>query len=682
MDDPKSRFIEAATRPFADQAETRLAAKAWLEIRVQGDELQLEVAVRRWENGNPRRSGWWFAYFGLIALVSAGVLITMAGDTFAHAKWMVASLRFSSGPPNTKARVFRNLSESDKLLFPADESGGALAPGSEFLWRSGPENPAYFAEYARAFSKENGQLPPDYFETTRRIDPDNAFFTYLAAELEAKEAVGQNPDQSWTIKDPARMDRVLAFLREARNQEGYKTYGAEMLGRRLSVLGQGNLPESMDAVTMLAYNQRSNFFIHLQATICARSWTAAETGNTLAFQEIVIDGESFLRRICGNQVETLLNEIVLVGTASAIGKRFAEDAEKLGLMEVSERWSGISARLAENRKDRSTREFLLDGRPTEPREYASLLIESSLEVGPKVSRSQVPLTLADLKPGRLLDHMTFSRILSIATWILMALALAATALYRFRVSAMHRGLARQAVALLDVRDWAWIAGAGVLGPFGYVMAVNHLTPLGGHDYGLRATALMLPAVHFLGLWLLWLTVPPQMVRWRLAKRAGLMGLPKASWLGWGMTTIAFAFIPLAGWAAVSRSFGIWENWISGRGIETVAAAVSPTRFRLAAGLVFSLTAWIVVRALGSLLRTRGLMSATATSLALITVFAGTLLVAALAIPVFKASGQYWFDRDRMIKADPSMPGWTAYEARIAVQARKELREALGDGFQY
>jgi hypothetical protein len=320
---------------------------------------------------------------------------------------------------------------------------------------------------------------------------------------------------------------------------------------------------------------------------------------------------------------------------------------------------------------------MLDGRPADPQEFNSLTMASSLEVT-SVVESQPPLTRADLKPGSMHDHAILSRILSYATWILMALGLAATALYRFRVSAMHRGLARRAVDLLDWRDGAWIASAGVLLPFFYVMAVNQLTPLGGHAYGLMATGLLLPALHFLGLWLLWFTVPAQLVRWRLAMRAGVMGLPKASWLGWVMTAIAFAFVPLIGWAAVSRSFGsVWDNWLLGFNLEIVAPAVSPARFWTAAGLALILTAGFIIRMLASLLRTRSLMPATASSLVLTPVFAGTLLIAALAIPAFKASGQYWFERDRMIKPDPSMPGWTAYGAKVAAQARKELREALG-----
>lgn len=681
MEDSKSRFIEAATRPFADQAETRLAAKAWLETSVQGDPSRWEEAVRRWGNRKPRGSGWRIAYYGVITLVSAVIWITVSRDTLEHVRWVQSSLApFSTPNTGSRDRVFKHLSESDKLLFSGNDEDGAVTPGKETLWQSEPENPAYFAEYARAFSRENGVTPPDYLETARRLAPANAWFTYHAAEIEAKEVATQNPDQSWTLKDPARMDRVLALLREASEQTGYESHAAEMLGRRLVLLPRRNLTESMDAVMVLASGQMSSsaFFMHLPAAISARSWLAAEAGDVEAFQQIAQDGEKFLRGLCANRVETLLNEVIIFGTAYSLSQRFADDAKKLGLANESEKWSGIYGRLSENRKQRSSRKFMLDGQPADPREYDSLTLSSALEVT-SIVKSQPPLTRADLKPGSMLDHALLSRILSFATWILMALGLAATALYRFRVSAMHRGLARRAVELLDARDGAWIAGAGVLLPFGFVMVVNHLTPLGGHGYGLRATGLLLPAVHFLGWWLLWFTVPPQIIRWRLAKRAGVMALPKASWLGWGMTVIAFTFAPLAGWAAVSRSFAsVWEKWVLGFDVEIVTSAVSPVRFWLAAGLALILTSGFLIRALASLLRTRSLMPATASSLVLTPVFAGTLLIAALAIPAFQASGQSWFDQDPMIKADPAMPGWTAYEAKIAAQARKELQEALGD----
>ena len=67
----------------------------------------------------------------------------------------------------------------------------------------------------------------------------------------------------------------------------------------------------------------------------------------------------------------------------------------------------------------------------------------------------------------------------------------------------------------------------------------------------------MPAGHFLGLLLLWLTLPVQVVRWRLAKRAGGFGFPGPSLIGWLAVTCAAAFVPLIGWAAISGTEGSW-----------------------------------------------------------------------------------------------------------------------------
>jgi hypothetical protein len=405
MEDSKSRFIEAAIRPFADQAETRLTAKAWLETSVQGDDSQWEEAIRRWGNRKPRGSGWRIAFYGVITLVSAVVWISVSGDTLEHVRWVQSSLAPLSAP-NTGSRdtVFEHLSESSKLLFSGNDSSGALTPGKESLWQSEPENPAYFAEYARAFSRENGVTPPGYLETARRLDPANAWFTYHAAEIEAKEVASQNPDQSWTLKDPARMDRVLGLLQQARDQTNFESHAAEMLGRRLALMPRRDLPESIDAVIRLASGQMSAsaYFVHLPAAISAQSREVAEFGDVEAFQQIARDGEKFLGGICSNRVETLLTEVILFGTAYSLSQRFADDAKKLGLAKESEKWSGRLARLSENRKGRSSRKFMLDGRPADPRVFDSLTLSSALEVT-RIVKSQPPLTRADLKPGSMLE---------------------------------------------------------------------------------------------------------------------------------------------------------------------------------------------------------------------------------------------------------------------------------------
>ena len=684
MEDSKERLIEAAVRPFSDNAEMKLAAARMLGELVNPDAVGAKEAIERWEavdgktHGKTRR----FAYFGLIALVSVVAWISDSGETLNHARWIRYVISPASETPSgAQNRILSKLSKSQKLLFSGDDSDLLVTPCTETLWRNEPENPAYFAEYAGGFTREHGSTPPNYLETARHLDPDNAWFTYLAAEREAKGVATQNAAGNWHIDDQARMDRVLVLLREARDQAGCETYRAEMLGKRLSMLPQRNLPEYLDGITVLASSQlrSSTFLNYLPHAICAQSWTAAKAGDVGAFREISKDAESFLRGICTNKVATLLDEIINVGNTKVISTQLSSDAEKLGLTEEAERWKGISTRLTENRKGRAPHKFMVDGREADPLEFSSVAMGSALQVGPSATRFPPLLTDEDLKPGRMLDHAIMSRFLSYVTWIVMMLCLGATALFRFRVGAMPRGLARRTIDLLDCRDWAWIAGAGILLPLFYVMAVNQLTPLGGHGSGLRGTAMLLPTGHFLGLWLLWFTVPAQIIRWRLATRANVMDFPKTRWFGWVMIVSAVAFVPLIGLAAISHSVGsFWKGWMVDLEIEIVKPAISPALFWTAVGLMAIPTVWIVVRIFAIIFtRPGGLIPRTVSSMALTRVYAGTLLLAALSIPAFKASGQYWFDHDKIMRSDPSMPGWSAYEYKVAVQARKELRETLG-----
>ena len=169
----------------------------------------------------------------------------------------------------------------------------------------------------------------------------------------------------------------------------------------------------------------------------------------------------------------------------------------------------------------------------------------------RISIHRCPLTDADVKPGRLLDHEILSRFFNYLCWLVMALSLGLTAAYRFRVSALSRRLGARMAELLRPADWAWIVGLGILLPFAYVMGINRLTPLGGREFGMRGTALPMPAGHFLGLLVLWLVVPVQIIRWRLAKRAGGFGFSGPSRIGWVAVVCAVAFVPWIGWIAIS-----------------------------------------------------------------------------------------------------------------------------------
>jgi hypothetical protein len=293
----------------------------------------------------------------------------------------------------------------------------------------------------------------------------------------------------------------------------------------------------------------------------------------------------------------------------------------------------------------------------------------------KRPETQPSLTDSDLKPMRLVDHELLSRLFSYVAWTLLGLCACLAAGYRFRVSVMSRRLASRMGDQLRPSDWGWILAAGVVLPFVFVMGVNRLTPLGGREFGVRGMNLLMPAAHFFGLLLLWLTLPLQMVRWRLAKRAGGFGFPGPSLMGCLAAVCAAAFVPLVGWAAVSELDRFWLNALQ---LDPKYTSRILLPFWAAAALASLSLLWVTGSVALALLgrSDRHLYRATS-ALVMVRVFAAAMLLIALASIGFKASERYWFKRDWMSKFDVAGPGWSAFESKVAAQMRKELRETLG-----
>ena len=322
---------------------------------------------------------------------------------------------------------------------------------------------------------------------------------------------------------------------------------------------------------------------------------------------------------------------------------------------------------------------MVEGKVEDSRRVTGLLCGSTLEVGAKVVENPPPLSDADLEPGRMLDHEILSRFSGYAVWLVMGVLTGAVALYRFRVSVMVRRLADRVEDLLRPVDWIWILGGGIMLPFGIVMAVNRHTPLGGRDFGMLGTSLLLPAGHFIGLLVLWLLTPLMISRWRLARRAGFFGFSNPPWAEGFALLCAAAFVPVIGWVAISGSpGGFWMEWMKQLGLDVEADSSTVPLFWWAIGLLAVPLLWLLITSsLAVFSGSDRLLRPTTMSLILARVYAFTMLVVILATAGFKAGEQYWFERETLTKFDASLPGWTRYEYHVAVQMRKEIREILG-----
>ncbi len=262
----------------------------------------------------------------------------------------------------------------------------------------------------------------------------------------------------------------------------------------------------------------------------------------------------------------------------------------------------------------------------------------------------------------------------------MALSLGLAAAYRFRVSALSWRLGARMAELLRPADWAWIVGLGILLPFAYVMGINRLTPLGGRDFGMRGTALPMPACHFLGLLVLWLVVPVQIIRWRLAKRASGFGFSGPSLSGWVAVACGVAFVPWVGWIAISAPhLPFWEliglTLPQRIGLSPISMLSRVHRPLLVVLGVPAL--WLCGVAARALLgRADRHFQRAATARVLVVSWAAALGVVCLASQGFKATQRYWFMRDELGRMDPARPALSVSEYRAAAQARKEMLEIL------
>lgn len=657
---PQDRVIEAAVRPFFDNAELKLAA---VELLARTSRNLSEETIARWDAVDANKRGpirRWLPW-GMLAVASALMWLADSREMIAYSQWVKCKTDPYSNPPyQAEQRTAARLDARGKVLVFGDLASQDIVERKEKLWQSNPENPAYYTEYAAVFAARNHKMPLDFLETARRLDPDNAWFTYLAAG-----------------------DFSGKLLREARTQTKCTSYTAELLRQRLSLLPQGNLMERYDSVGCLDNSTNSSKlkFLRVYDVFAREAYFAAQKGDVAAFQEIARDADHFLRGIYQDEVSNLVNENANADFVEELAKTFTREARELGLPEEAKAWERILLDTRKRSEIGHTREFALDGKEVGSGKMTGSLFGYSVESLADALETPLPLTDADVKPERLLDHEILSRFFNDICWLVMALCLGLAAAYRFRVSALSRRLAARMTELLRPADWAWIVGLGILLPFAYVMGINRLTPLGGREFGMRGTALPMPACHFLGLLVLWLLVPVQIIRWRLARRAGGFGFSRPSLIGWVAVAWAVAFVPWIGWIAISAAhLPVWKllgltlsQRIGLSPITMLSQVYRPLLFVLGVPAL-----WLCgVAARGLLGGADRHFHRAAAARVLVVSWAAALGVVCLASQGFKAAEHYWFVRDELGRMDPAQPAWSVYEFRVATQMRKEMREILG-----
>ncbi|MEI6675929.1 MAG: hypothetical protein WCO57_12210, partial [Verrucomicrobiota bacterium] len=538
------------------------------------------------------------------------------------------------------------------------------------------DNPAYFAAYAMKYRGDHRAYPPEFLETARRLDPDNAWFTYHAAADRARDSVkkdrqsakskkaGEAP--SWQILDAAKLGQALALLREAGKQTRFVNRHKELLSERIPLLPQADQISRLASSYYLGDHLTSDITLHhLVKAIAAQAWLLGEAGNGDDFRQLLGDAEAFMRTIGRLENPTLIEVLVLKSNVSPILRNLQAAAEKLGLVEEASRFKRINGKLDQEAAAQSKRFESRghDGIEARCGWFTSELVRLRMQV-----KSPPPLADADLRPGRMAEHLMVARLGSLAVWVVLGLGLLAVAVYRFCLPPVVLRLAQRVNALLLPVDWAWLLGAGVLLPFGYVTALMRLTPLGGQDRGIHATGVTLPAADFLALALLLFVVPALVARWRLSLRAAALGVGSGNPLiGWLAVAAGLALVPVLGLSA--------PMWIDECGLWRMDGNFKNPLFIWKSVLLAPLLLLIlasVVRALAVPFTRQ--FSRAVVALALVPAYACGMLLVMLSLPAYQVAQASWERRDAMTEITAN--GFTRYEGEVARQMLREVRELL------
>lgn len=684
MPDIRDQLIETAIRPLEANAEMKAAARHFLGEVVESTSPDAESVVKRWgELDGEKPKPWRLLPWILLVIVSVGTVVSDHHEISRYVAWR----GWIGGPasyemPASDMKLIARLTPAQQLLATPDETDDVKR--SKALWPGDPDNPAFFSEYAATHIKRENSLPPDFQEIVSRIDPDNSWFTYLMASVEARNSVEQGMDatkkETWKMLDQARLDRSTELMRKARTQTQFETYSFDMMRLRLEGQPARSRIEQMDLIPLLfTYPTLMTRMFDCQSVIQFHSWKATEENDPAGFRASMEEADHFITSMVRLPVGTLLEGVILRGMVASTADRLSKGGAKLGLDSEVTKWTDALQRLQAIREAGKTKEFIVEGRPGNPGLMVGSLYGISEDLSSKILEKPLKLTDSDIEPARMLDHEILSRFSSYFLWITMAACVVLLTAYRLRVPRLVWFLAGRVESLLDGRDRGWIVGAGIALPFAWVILVNRLTPLGGREFGMLGNALLLPTAHFAGLLVLWLTVPAQVARWRLAKRAGALGFRKAGISGWIVVACATAFIPLIGWAAISQSYpDYWDSLLENLSIELPGDPQSAWKFHLALGVVAIPLLWIFGVVLQALLsRADRVMHHAILTQILVRSSAAGMIFLALAPHGFKSAERHWFERDKIGRADPAKPGWSAYEHDIAARLSEELREILG-----
>lgn len=686
MEAPKEHFIEEAIRGLPNDAELAAAARHLLIETPSGHEEGFKHAVSTWQEKDRSRfkaiRKW--LYYGLLAVISTIAVVDtvkMCWGSEQAISAMDGSLFidvFHNAPHITEEQVATRLALGQRLLVFGDLSKTSIAERRKALWDSGPENASFYAEYAEAHLQEKGKLPEGFLETAKRLDPDNAWFTHVAAAVRAKGAVksrkqstaakASNATLEWDVVDTVAMEDALSILRQARSQPRCENPRAALFREQMNLLP---METPTEVIFSLGYKfgkpwPSETALRSLGEVLAAKAWLAGETGDKEGFANINELSELFLRQRTEAPVGGLIGELITRVAAFATVSNRAHAAAKLGLTEEA-RWLDGPLREVERLKKRTNSRI-----PPHPNgelagDHGGYLAGLFSTFTLKQIEDLPMLASAEVEPGRMMNHATLSWTGAWLAWAVLVGGTVVCALCRFAGRDVTKHLGRRMKLLMSPWDSMAVAIPGMVLPVLWFVAITRYTGLGGREFSMGRNELDLPLLpngfllgcaQFIALAGCIIFSCGWLACWRVGRKLGPVGMnTRPPWSMVVASLCSAAFIPASGWSAMSGS--------------PVASAMAQGLIGTA---VLSVVAFGLIWACGSpaeMIRNQAAMRT------LVPVCAAATILPLASLPFFKAEAYRWSAKDELIKPSRNHMANTDFEHRMAIQMRKEVREILG-----
>ncbi len=673
MPDAAERFIAAATRRFADNPELQIAGGTLLAEAISLtpvlEEDTLENAAKCLEDPDQKGLGTHWKGVLYIAAIAATFICAFA----AYSRWISLNpdlnvfgaiagtkLGTKSGSPQGE-KLAQGLTPEQRLFLLGDYSRPTESERWEALWQSDPENPAFYIDYAAAYVSEHKRLPPSFLATGEKIDSGNAWFPAYAAGLLAEQAVEKVPrtfenerikiPSKYVAKDAVKLAEARTLLGQAARLRNFDTHQSSLLAKRVRLLPtRTNAFDNVPAITYVAGIRSPTLPLRsLAGLVNVECTRLVENKDETGIRDLISDWEDFMEIFLRSPDATLVDLLVKMATANATYRDLARAAGSLGMEVEERRMQTMAKRLESYRSERAKRVHEDISRE------ASFFAALALPIIQKQTSSSPDLR-ARLKPGRLAEHefagSMFIVLLVLPTFLICCIFVA---LYRFRAGKLHRLLSQRLERLLGPSDWAWIMVLGVLLPITFHQVVSRLPWLGGREWSIMALKFITPAASFNCMVYLAITLPVAIARWRLAKRAGFIGIRwKSQWIAFGICILVVL--------AMTFSPPLLLPWKGSPLVPIIFLSIAVTW-----------QVWVLTVIFRGLFSSSGnLLKRTMLSRAVLPAYAAAVLLSVVFFSIHFLLEKQWAAKDELMEISPEAPALSRYEYEVLQTTREEF----------